>query len=267
MAWEFRGPSNAPVRPWTRALNKNTATTVATTLTAEKRATSPERRRRPRLTAPLTRAASARVPSWRDHLLGERVLRLRGVLHRPPPRLVVAVPVDRRGEAVPEALVARGPAELAAQLAGLDRVAPVVPRAVGDVVVGVGILAHQLEDQCNHVAVVHLGFGADQVGLPDTAAVDDGPHRIIVVVDVDPVTDIEPVAVELGPDAVHHVGDLPRDELLDVLAGTVVVRAVRDRGPQAEGAHPRPHEVVGAGLAGGVGRARGVGGVLGELLG
>ena len=91
-------------------------------------------------------------------------------------------------------------------------------------------------------------------------------HGRGVVVGVDPVADVLAGAVELGADAVDDVGDLARDELLDVLPGAVVVGAVRDRRADAEAAHPGADEVVGAGLRGGVGRGRVVGGVLGEAL-
>ena len=49
---------------------------------------------------------------------------------------------------------------------------------------------------------------------------------------MDPVADVLAGAVELGAQPGEHVGDLPRDELLDVLPGSVVVRAVGDGRPQ-----------------------------------
>jgi hypothetical protein len=87
-----------------------------------------------------------------------------------------------------------------------------------------------------------------------------------VVVDVDPVADVEAVAVELRAPAVEHVRDLARDELLDVLVGAVVVRAVADGGGDPERAHPRAHQEVAAGLGGGVRAARVVRRGLGEAL-
>ena len=72
-------------------------------------------------------------------------------------------------------------------------------------------------------------------------------------------------AVQLRPDAAEHVGDLARDELLDVLVRAVVVRAVRDRGVDAERAHPRPHQQVRAGLGRAVRAGRVVRRARGEL--
>ena len=81
---------------------------------------------------------------------------------------------------------------------------------------------------------------------------------------MDPVAYVLAAAVELGAHAVDDVGDLPGDELLHVLVGAVVVGAVGDGRPHAEGAVPGAHQVVGGRLGGAV-RARGaVRGLLGE---
>ena len=87
-----------------------------------------------------------------------------------------------------------------------------------------------------------------------------------MVVGVDPVADLLAVAVDPRPAALEHLGDLARDELLDVLPGPVVVGAVGDRRAHAEAADPGADEVVGAGLRGGVRAARAVRRVLGEAL-
>ncbi len=88
--------------------------------------------------------------------------------------------------------------------------------------------------------------------------------RMAVVLGVDPVADVAPVAVEPGADAVDEVRDLARDELLHVLAGAVVVGAVGDGGSQAEGAGPGAHQQVRARLGGAVRGARAGGRLLGE---
>ena len=115
------------------------------------------------------------------------------------------------------------------------------------------------------VAVVLLAVGADEVGLAEPALLDDRDDGVVVVVDVDPVAHVGAGAVELGLDAVEDAGDLARDELLDVLARAVVVRAVRQGGLEAEGADPGPHQQVGARLGGGVGARRVQRRRLGEL--
>ena len=87
----------------------------------------------------------------------------------------------------------------------------------------VGPLAHGNENRPQHVDVAALAVAP---------AGQDLPHGRGVVVDVDPVADVAAVAVELGARAVDDVGDLPGDELLHVLVGAVVVRAVGDGRPQ-----------------------------------
>ena len=87
-----------------------------------------------------------------------------------------------------------------------------------------------------------------------------------MVIGVDPVADVLALAVELGADAVDHVGDLARDELLHVLVRAVVVRAVADGRLQAEGPHPGADQQVRAGLGRGIRAGGVVRGVLGEPL-
>ena len=192
------------------------------------------------------------------------VPRLGGLLGRAPPGLVVAVPGYGLGQAGGEVGVLRLPAELVPELGRVDRVAAVVAGAVAHPVEVVLEAAEGLEDLAEHRDVVQLAVGADEVGLADAALGQDGPDGGAVVLGVDPVADVAPVAVELGAHAVDEVRDLARDELLHVLVGAVVVGAVGDGGREAEGAGPGAHQQVGGRLGGAVGRARAVGSLLGE---
>ena len=176
-----------------------------------------------------------------------RVLGLGGLLGGPPPALVLAVPLDGGREAPGEVGVGGPPAELAAELGGVDRVAAVVAGSVAHPVEGVGRLAHRAQDVAHDGDVVPLAVGADEVGLAGDAAGEDRPHGRAVVRGVDPVPHVPAVAVELRADAAEHVGDLARDELLHVLVGAVVVGAVRDGGGHAVGAVPGAHEHVAGG--------------------
>ena len=161
----------------------------------------------------------------------------------------------------------RPPAQLALQLRAVDGVAAVVAGAVGDPVEVLGVLSHRLEDHAENGDVVPLAVGSDEVGLPHAALGQDVPDGRGVVLGVDPVADVLALPVELGAHAVDDVGDLPGDELLNVLVGAVVVGAVGDRGAQAVSAGPGAHEHVGARLGRAVRGARVVGRLLGELGG
>ena len=159
----------------------------------------------------------------------------------------------------------RPPAELALELHTVDGVAAIVAGAVGDPVEVLGVAAHGLEDHAQNRDVVLLAVGADEVGLPHPTLREDVPDGAGMVLGMNPVADVLAAAIELGADAVDYVRDLPGDELLHVLVGAVVVGAVGDRGTQAVGASPGPHEHVGGRLGRAVRRARAVGRLLGEL--
>lgn len=159
----------------------------------------------------------------------------------------------------------RPPAELALELGAVDGVAAVVAGAVGDPVEVLGVAAHGLEDHAQDGDVVLLAVSSDEVGLPHLALREDVPDGRGMVLGVDPIADVLALSIELGADAVDYVRDLPGDELLHVLVGAVVVGAVGDRGTQAVGAGPGPHEHVGGRLGRAVRRARAVGRLLGEL--
>ena len=208
------------------------------------------------------------LPSISPLLLALRaVAGLGGLLGGAPPGLVLDVPVDGDLEPLGEVGVRRPPAQLAPELGAVDGVAAVVAGAVGDPVEVLGVAPHRLEDHAEHGDVVLLPIGADEVGLPHAALREDVPDGAGVVLGVDPVADVLTAAVELGADAVDDVGDLPGDELLHVLVGSVVVGAVGDRGAQPVGAGPSAHEHVGAGFGARVRAARAARRLLGELRG
>ena len=72
-----------------------------------------------------------------------------------------------------KSVVGRRPAELGAELGGVDGVAQVVPGAIGDEVEVVGSAAEVLQDAAHDVEVVALAVGADQVGLADPSLLED----------------------------------------------------------------------------------------------
>ena len=192
---------------------------------------------------------------------------LGGLLGRAPPGLVLHVPVDGGLQALGEVGVGRPPAQLALELGAVDGVAAVVAGAVGDPVEVLGVLSHRLEDHAQDRDVVLLAISPDEVGLPHAALGEDVPDGRGVVLCVDPVADVLALTVELGAHAVDDVGDLPGDELLHVLVGSVVVGAVGDRGPKPVGAGPCADQHVGGRLGRAVRGARVVRRLLSELGG
>ena len=86
-----------------------------------------------------------------------------------------------------------------------------------------------------------------------------------MVFDVEPVADIQAVAVEGDFFAFHQIGDEQRDELFGEMIRAVVVAAARDQDGQSEGVEVGPHQAVGGGFAGAVGAVGGERGFFGEF--
>src|SRR5207244_4854997 len=111
---------------------------------------------------------------------------------RGPPPLVVAVPVDRQRQAVLEAR-ARLPPELAAELVGGQRVAPVVAGPVGDVLDERLVAVGQRQDPPNQVEVRGLVRAAGVVDLAGPTVAQHRVDRPREVLHEEPVADLEPV--------------------------------------------------------------------------
>lgn len=182
-----------------------------------------------------------------------------------PPLAVVRVPVDGGLQAGLEVRVRGRPAQFGPQFRGIDRVTAVMARTVLHPVERVLVLSHHLQDHAKHGDVVFLAVRADQVGLADPAFGQDRPHTAGMVLSVDPVAHVLAPAVQLRPLALEDVRDLAGNELLHMLVRTVIVAAVRNRGPQAVRAGPRAHQHVGRGLRTRVWAGRMVRGGLREL--
>ena len=142
----------------------------------------------------------------------------------------------------------RRPTELGAQFGRVDRVPAVMARTVLHPVERVLILAHHPQDHAQHGDVVLFAVRADQIRLADTTLRQDRPHAAGMVLRVNPVAHVQTLAVQLRTLPVQDVRDLARDELLHMLVGTVIVRAVRDRRADPVRACPRAHQHIARGL-------------------
>jgi len=157
----------------------------------------------------------------------------------------------------------------------IERIPPVMSGTVGDegdelgvVLFGfAGLLGERMEEQVDEVDVAHLVAPADVVDGTRSGFAQDGVDGTAVVFDVQPVADVESVTVD--GDGFTSQGFLDRegDELLGVLAGTVVVGAAGDEGRHAVGAVIGLSHQVACCLGNTVGTAGFDGRVFGELLG
>ena len=133
-------------------------------------------------------------------------------------------------------------------LGRVDRIAHIVPLAVGNVCDKALGLAKLLADELDDVDVSHLVVAADVVDLTDPALVDDQVDRLAVILDVKPVTDVQALAVDRKRLVVETVGDHQRNQLLREMIRSVVIGAAAYHHRQAVGPMIRKHQQISAGL-------------------
>ena len=148
-------------------------------------------------------------------------------------------------------------------LGGVNGIAHIVAlpiRHMDDQALG---LAQLLADQLHDVDVAHLVVAAHVVHLADPALMDDQVDGPAVILHIQPVPDVEALAVHGQGLVVEGVGDHQGDQLLGEVIGPVVVGAAADGNRQTIGPVIRLHQQVGGSLGAGVG----AGGVDRRLLG
>ena len=185
-------------------------------------------------------------------------------MHVGHPLGVVQIPLNGFADAGFERF-GRLPTQFGFELAGVDGVAAVVTRAVGDVgdLCGVGAavgFGTQLIQQGTHgVDDVDVGLfvpAADVVGFTKAADFEHAADGAAVVFDVEPIADLHAVAVHGQGFACQGVDDHEGNQLLGEVIRPVVVTAVGGDHRQTVGVMPGAHEVVAGGFAG---RIRAVG--------
>lgn len=140
------------------------------------------------------------------------------------------------------------PTEFATQLRGIDRIAPVMPKPIAHPVEIARILIHRREDHAQHIDVAPRAIGTDQIGFAQSPAHKNLPNSARMIVDMDPITHIKTISVELRTFARKDPGNLARNKLLDMLIRTIIVRAVRNGNWQPIRAVPSAYEQTEAAL-------------------
>ena len=179
------------------------------------------------------------------------------------PFLVVQIPAHRLFYALFK-LQARFPAQFFLQLRRVDGITHVVAQTVGHVGNQIHVFtllaAQQTVHRVNHhlddVNVLPLIETAYVIRLRRLAVMEnhvDGPRMIL---HIQPVAHVFPLAIHRQRLAVTNVVDEQRNQLLRELIRPVVVRTVRHDGRHAVRVVKRPHKVVAARLAGRVGAVR-----------
>ena len=159
-------------------------------------------------------------------------------------------------------LLSRLPTQFTGDLGGVDGVAAIVARAVGDkcdqLAARTGSqrpchLIHEVANQCHHVQVGALARPANVVGRAHPAAGQDRTNRRAVILHKEPVADVLPVAVNRQRFAFKRVQDHQRDEFFRKLVRAVVVRTVGCQRGQSKGVLIGPDQVIRASLGCGIG--------------
>lgn len=187
------------------------------------------------------------------------------LLGRSPPCLIGHVPINSFPQALSKIDMRRFPTKLALQLSTVDGIATIMAGAVGDPVEILGVAPHGLKNHTQNGDVVALAVGTNKIGLPHPALGKNIPHGAGMILGMNPVANVLALAIELRTNTVDDIRNLAWDELLHMLIGTVVVRAIGNRSPQAIRTSPGAHKHVGGRFGGAVRTRRMVGRLLGEL--
>jgi len=192
--------------------------------------------------------------------------------HGGDPLGVVQIPAHRVAQAFVKANRLL-PAELVLELGAIDGIAAVVAGPVFDVRDKrlelphglAGLFGDNFDKPVKQPDVLPFVFAADVVGAARGAVLHDGPDCFVVVFDIEPVSDVPPVAVDRKGLAFEHVEDHEGDELFRELIGPVVVGAVGEGEREPIGMVVGLGEVIACRLAGRIGRAGVVGGFFGKI--
>ena len=105
----------------------------------------------------------------------------------------------------------RLPAELGLGGRRVNRIAKVVPWAVGNEFNEISRLAKNTQQALNHLQVRTLVVCTEQIGAANHTAVEHRPNAVIVVININPVANIGTVAIELraaaGGEQTNHPGN------------------------------------------------------------
>src|SRR5262245_20201024 len=91
-----------------------------------------------------------------------------------------------------------------------------------------GEAIHNLADRADDVDIAALGTAADVVGLADASLLQHLRQSLRVVVDVEPVADVEALPVDRHAVTGEPLDDGQWDQLFGELIGAIIVRTVGD---------------------------------------
>ena len=168
------------------------------------------------------------------------------------PVAVVQIPADGLFDAVLKAFRGR-PSQSVPQVAGIDRVALVMARAVGDegnqarIGLPVAPWAQAIKHcakRMDEVKVAPLGIAADHPGFAGGASFQYGPNGGAVIADMQPVAHVAPIPIDRDRFTRQRAVNREWNEFFRKLERAVIVRTVGDQGRQPVGMVPGTHQMV-----------------------
>jgi len=109
-----------------------------------------------------------------------------------------------------------------------------------------------------------FSVAANAVALAKPPAAGTQKQCVDMILDIEPVANVQSIAVEGDPFAGRRFENHDRDQLLGELPGAVIVGAICEYHWQFIGVIPGTHQVIACGLAGGIGASWVVGRCFGE---
>src|SRR5262245_24753029 len=123
---------------------------------------------------------------------------------------------------------------------------------------------HRIANRADDINVATLAIAPDVIGFPHPTAFQYQRQRLHMIVNEQPVANVEPTAVDRHGFAVQSLDDRQWDELFRELMWSVIVRAVGEEDREPVGMAPCPDQMVRRRLAGRIRRARVVARLFGE---
>ena len=141
------------------------------------------------------------------------------------------------------------PAQLVLHPGHVDGIAPIMPRTVRDkadqaaerLCGFAGQVGQDLTDHVHHIEVLPVITPTNIVGLAHPSTTDHRVDGRAVIVDVEPVAPVRPIAVDRDRHTLETRTDNGGDKLLIMLIGAVVIGTVGHTGGEPVGLVVRPY--------------------------
>ena len=120
----------------------------------------------------------------------------------------------------------RRPTKLAAELASVYGVPSIMAGAVLNPVNKVFVFAYCFKNELENLEIAALAIGSDKIGLPNRPFSQNRPNGAGMIFNMNPITYIKTVAIQLGAFTMFNACNGMRNELFWMLVRAVVITAI-----------------------------------------